>query len=124
MKLMHPPHLRKILLALVLAVIVGAAASWVYRIEQTSPAQWQSDTIALVLPDDLSEANRLFASAWLDGAAEEGVRLEAVSRRSFHGADCKANGRLPEQFCRTPSIARSIPPSSTRSAALWKTAAP
>lgn len=74
---------RQLLLMLALAAIVGAAASWVYRIGQVSPAQWQSDAIALVLPDELSDANRLFASAWLDGAAEEGIRLQAVSASEF-----------------------------------------
>ncbi|NKI72586.1 hypothetical protein GN109_24515 [Collimonas pratensis] len=83
MSAMRRVPLRQVLLALALAVIIGGAASWVYRIGQVSPAQSQSDAIALVLPDELSNANRLFASAWLDGAAEEGIRLQAVSASEF-----------------------------------------
>ncbi|MEO6921800.1 MAG: hypothetical protein ABI171_22540 [Collimonas sp.] len=97
--------LRKILLTLVVAVIIGGAASWVYRLNQVSPARWQSDAIALVLPDDLSDANRLFASAWLDGASEEGIRLEVItasefSRRGLQGERPFAGVILPDTIHR------------------------
>ncbi|AIY43344.1 hypothetical protein LT85_4186 [Collimonas arenae] len=75
--------LRKIVPALAIAIIIGGTATWVYRLNQVSPAQWQSDAIALILPDDLSDASKLFESAWLDAAAEEGVHLEAVSASEF-----------------------------------------
>jgi hypothetical protein len=105
MRAIRLPNLRKILLVLALAVVIAGAATWVYRINQISPARWQSDAIALVLPDNMSDANRLFASAWLDGAAEEGIRLEAItasafSRRGLQGERPFAGVILPDTIHR------------------------
>jgi hypothetical protein len=110
MSALRPPHLRKILLTLALAVIIGGGAGWVYRINQISPAQWQSDAIVLVLPDELSEANRLFSEAWLDGAAEEGIRLQTItasefSRRGLQGERPFAGVILPDTIHRQISTA-------------------
>ena len=83
----YRPRLARLLLALLASAVIAAAAAWIYRISQASPAQWQSDPIALLLPDDMSDANRLFAAAWLDAAAEEGIRLQAITASAFsrHG---------------------------------------
>ncbi|WP_230414218.1 polysaccharide deacetylase family protein [Collimonas silvisoli] len=106
----RPRKLSKIWLTLLVAAIIGGVATWVYRINQVSPAQWQSDTIALVLPDDLSDTSRLFSAAWLDGAAEEGIRLEAVtasefSRRGLKGERPFAGVILPDTIHRQISTA-------------------
>ncbi|WP_211443498.1 polysaccharide deacetylase family protein [Collimonas humicola] len=110
MSALRHPHLRKILLALALAVIIGGGAGWVYRINQISPAQWQSDAIVLVLPDELSDANRLYSNAWLDGAAEEGIRLQTItasefSRRGLQGERPFAGVILPDTIHRQISTA-------------------
>jgi len=110
---MSAPRLRdrsKIWLTLLVAVIIGGAAGWVYRIKLVSPAQWQSDAIALILPDNLSATNQLYAAAWLDGAAEEGVRLEAItasefSRRGLHAERPFAGVILPDTIHRQISTA-------------------
>ncbi|SFB24968.1 Polysaccharide deacetylase [Collimonas sp. OK607] len=110
MSALHQRKLSRIGLTLLAAAIIGAAATWMVRINQISPAQWQSDAIALILPDTLSDANRLFAAAWLDGAAEEGIRLETItasefSRRGLQGERPFAGVILPDTIHRQISTA-------------------
>lgn len=80
-------HFSKNWLILLLVGVIVTTATWAYRIMQIRPAQWTSDAIVLILPDDLAEVNRIYMRAWLDGAAEEGVRLEAMTASAFlrHG---------------------------------------
>ncbi|AMP01472.1 polysaccharide deacetylase family protein [Collimonas arenae] len=100
----------KVWLTLLVIAIVGAAAIWIERIREIAPARWSSDAIALILPDNLSEANRLYASAWLDAASEEGIRLETVTasefaRRGLQGERPFAGAILPDTIHRQISTA-------------------
>lgn len=81
--------LRKHLTVVLALVAIVACVLLGYRSLANGPGKLQSDSIVLVLPDNLISENRIYAQAWEDAAKEEGVRLHAVTASEFarHGLD-------------------------------------
>ncbi len=78
---------RKHVLGVLALVAIVACALLAYRSMNEGPGKPQSDSIVLVVPDNLSGENRIYAQAWMDAALEEGVRLSTVTASEFvrHG---------------------------------------
>ncbi|AQV98796.1 hypothetical protein BJN34_33490 [Cupriavidus necator] len=81
--------LRKHVVGGLALLAVVACGLFAYRSFSAGASKPQSDSLVLVVPDNLAAESRIYAQAWEDAAEEEGVRLRTITASEFvrHGID-------------------------------------